>query len=474
MRPRLLTSLALSAFLLAVPAAAHAAYPVGTSPDGFFTHELTCPFDCTLQQDLLANQPMRVPPLPGTDRGVVTRWLVRGYGGQARLRRLDGASLAGLGGTAFASLGTSEAAHELGASLPVRTGDALALDVSAGTTLIGTEDTLGLGGDEVSIWIPPVQDGAAPGAPGGFDGYLAYQAFVEPDVDADGLGDETQDPHVEWPGGGDPGPGPGPGPGGGDPGPGPGGGAPKQDPYASIRKSGPKVTLARKATARKGAALVSATNPYAFAIKGSLTLKVGKKVAGKAKLKLGANGARTVKVKLKRPYSRRKKLKLMAVATMKGPVGRARVTKRKIAVAKGAKPTPRKPGKGGTPGTDGGIDGTYRGDGLRADWVMGIEDGIVKSFSGQIDTACTKRGKKKVSFGMIADDPAPHVGADGSFAWEATKNYGFVKLKFNGKVSKDGTVNAYMFVEDRSPILGTGRIEFDYCYAGGDFTLTKK
>jgi hypothetical protein len=455
------TSLALllCAFALAVPAAANAAAPVGTSPDGFFTDALSCPFDCTMQQDLLANQNMRVPGLPGTANGVVTRWRILGAGGQVRLRRLDGSSKAGLGATQFETLDASGTPRDFGASLPVRTGDALALDVSGGTEIAAVEDTLGLGGDEVNVWLPPVQDGVAPGAGGGFVGYIAYQAFVEPDVDADGLGDETQDPSVQQPGGG----GNPPAGGGGDA----GGGGPKEDPYAAIRKAGPKVTLAGKAIASKGAALVSATNPYAFAIKGSLTLKAGKKVAGRATLKLGANGSRTVKVKLKRPYSRRKKLKLTARATMKGPVGKKRTTKRKITVAKAAKP---KPGKGN------GVDGTYRGDGLRADWAMGIEDGIVKSFNGQINTYCTESGRqKRVSFAMLGDDPDPRVGADGRFAWEATKGYGFVKLKFDGKVNKNGTVTASMMVEDRSPLHGSDRFEFDYCFAGEkDFTLRRK
>jgi len=319
-------------------------------------------------------------------------------------------------------------------------------------------------------WIPPLGSGTA--RPNGqLEGFMALEANVEEDVDGDGLGDESQDPNVVRPR--DDG-GPGPNDDGTKPPPGKDDDPDiKTDPYEAIRKVGPKVTLGGKATAKKGAALVSATNPYAFAIAGTLTLKSGKKVAGKAKMKLAANGVRTVKVKLKRPYSQRKKVKLTALATMKGPVGKARVTKRKIVVAKGAKPKP-----GGKPAT---IDGTYRGDGLRADWVMGIRDGVVQSFSGNTGLFCTKsQTRKKVAFAMVGEDPKPRVAPDGTFQWEATKGYGFQKLKFKGKVNKNGTVTANMMVEDRSPITGadpitgTPRIEFDYCFTGEDFTLKRK
>jgi hypothetical protein len=73
---------------------------------------------------------------------------------------------------------------------------------------------------------------------------------------------------------------------------------------------------------------------------------------------------------------------------------------------------------------------------------------------------------------MIGEDPKPRVGADGSFAWEATRGYGFEKLRFDGRISGD-TARGRLMVEDRSPLLGTGRIEFDYCFAGKEFTLRR-
>lgn len=73
---------------------------------------------------------------------------------------------------------------------------------------------------------------------------------------------------------------------------------------------------------------------------------------------------------------------------------------------------------------------------------------------------------------MIGDDPAPKVAADGTFAWEATRGYGFQKLKFDGRIQGD-VATGKLVVEDRSPLLGTGRIEFDYCYAGKQWSLRR-
>jgi hypothetical protein len=80
---------------------------------------------------------------------------------------------------------------------------------------------------------------------------------------------------------------------------------------------------------------------------------------------------------------------------------------------------------------------------------------------------------------MVGSDPKPHVAADGTFAWEATKDYGFQKLKFSGRAS-GGTATGKMMVEDRpliqgvDPVSGLPRIEAEYCFAGADYTLTKQ
>jgi cytoskeletal protein CcmA (bactofilin family) len=73
---------------------------------------------------------------------------------------------------------------------------------------------------------------------------------------------------------------------------------------------------------------------------------------------------------------------------------------------------------------------------------------------------------------MFGDDPDPRVAADGSFTWEATRGYGFVKLRFDGRIVGD-VVRGRLMVEDRSVIRGSDRFEFDYCFAGDDFELKR-
>ena len=172
-----------------------------------------------------------------------------------------------------------------------------------------------------------------------------------------------------------------------------------------------------------------------------------------------------------RTLARKRKLRLTAAATMTGPVGRARTTSRKVMVAVAK---PGKPGKGAK-----GIDGVYEGSGGSAGWSLVIRNGVVENFNGRASLYCTKAHKQmSETFAMIADDPDPVVAADGSFAWEATKGYGFLKVKYTGTV-RNGVVKGNLVLEDRSPIPGadpvTGmpRIEFEYCFVGQDFELER-
>jgi hypothetical protein len=149
---------------------------------------------------------------------------------------------------------------------------------------------------------------------------------------------------------------------------------------------------------------------------------------------------------------------------MKGPVGKARTTRRKLTASR----------------PSGAANGKYGGKGISAGWVMVIDKGIVQNFNGTLTLYCTKQKiQETVTFAMIGDDPKPHVAADGTFAWEATSGYGFQKLKFSGRVS-GSKVTGNMMVEDRplipgtDPVSGMPRIVPEYCFAGADYTLTRK
>jgi hypothetical protein len=438
---RLLLPLLVAA--LAVPAAAQASERVGVDPDAVYgATPQTCDDGCTIVQDVNANLAVRVPALAG-GRGVITSWKVRGSDGSARLRRVEGVTARGA--TAWATLTGDD--QTAAASLPVRSGDRIGVDLSAGATIAGDESFYG---DTALAWKPALGDSETSNPDDEIGGYVAYQAIVEPDVDGDGRGDETQDTCVRCGGGGVKTP-PPPAP---------------EDPYAAVRKAGPRVALPGSGSLAKRNVSVTVSNPYAFALTGKLTLKKGRKVAARARVKLAASESRTVNLTVKRALARKRKLKLTAIAVMKAPVGKARTTRRKLTVTK------LRPAKG--------VNGKYGGSGLSAGWVMVIENGVVENFNGSMTLYCTKQKEQEtVTFAMVGDDPKPHVATDGTFAWEATKNYGFQKLKFSGRVS-GGQVTGKIVVEDRplipgtDPVTGMPRIEAEYCFAGADYTLTRK
>lgn len=440
---------------LALPGAASAAYSLGNHPDGILEGTSTaCAGGCTIVQDWEANEQQRVPGWLG-EHQVVVQWRVRGDGGQARLQRVT----VGAGGAASASATTDSVQltgvmQELPAALPVRAGDAIGLALTPGASV----DSVDLGLGESTLTYAPALDDTPRGGVETEGAAIAFEAVLEPDADADGLGDETQDSCVncvEI----NPTPTPSPTPVVPAPTPDP---APA-DPYAELRTGGPKATIAPTATKKGTKVSVTVSNPYAFAVSGKLQLKRGKKVVATAKLKLAANATRAVTLKVRKPGK-----SLTAAVTLRGPVGKQRTTTAKVKVSTS------KPGKSG-----GGIDGTYRGTGAGADWVLVIAGGVVTNFNGSISTYCTKAGKQQNhSFAMIGDDPDPKVAASGAFAWEATSGYGFDKLKFDGVVS--GTsITGKLMVESRPPINGADpvsgmpRIEFEYCFAGRDYTLTK-
>jgi hypothetical protein len=463
---------------LSVPAGAGAAVTVGGDLDfadgSAVQRECTLTFACTQLQDVADRLEVRVPSL-GTPLGVVTSWRVRADGGSARLRRLavesNGVRSLGPGG-AWETLASTAAVQEFGARLPVAEGDAIGIDIMFGTRL-WADATPGSTANYAYHWSPDLGDEETRD-PNDFDfpfaGDLHYQATIEPDRDGDGLGDETQDDCVACPGPGQPEPPTGPPPGGGG-----GGDAPPvaSDPYAAIRKSGPRVAIAKTAAATKrGVVRLRVHNPHAFKLRGALELRAAGRRHHVKKLALGPNASRTVAVRLAGPAARKLrragKLKATVVAKLRGPVGKARTTRRTVAVAtpKVVRPPTGKP----SPQGGSGYDGTYKGQDLE----LVARDGVVTTFTGSLSLYCTRSGRQEfVRFFQGSGDPAPKIAADGSFKWEATRDYGFVKLKYEGRFVDGRTAKGKLVVEDRSPLLGTGRIEFDYCFAGKDWTATR-
>jgi hypothetical protein len=233
------------------------------------------------------------------------------------------------------------------------------------------------------------------------------------------------------------------------------------------------------AALKAGSVTVPVANPNGFKVKGSLELRLGKQRLGQAALAVPAHGERKLTVKLGRAaqaaVKRSGAKRLSAIASFRDPAGRAHRTSGTVALVPtsgGGTTPPGTPNGPAVPAeTPIGPDGTYHGaDGL----TMLVVDGKVTAFNGQITTYCTvSEEQKSVAFGMFGDDPDPEVAADGSFAYEATTGYGFVKLKFEGRLDGD-TATGKLVVEDRSPMsTSDGRLEFDYCFAGADWTATR-
>lgn len=488
-------ALGVLALVLLTPTAADASTTWGHAPSDP-PEAIACASSCTIAQARDANQDLADVLSDG--RGVVTGWRVTGEGGQARLRLVGGS--AATGWVALPATGTQPA------SLPVRAGQLVGLDARDGAAIGFAPPLFSSDADVVRAWAPALPDGSPLAGGASEEGTAALELDVEPDADADGLGDETQDPDGGAPA---PPPVPDPGPpappaGGGPVGGGPVGGGPvgggtvqtgtAKTPKAGpkVPKAGPRLTLPGTASATaKGTVTVPLKNGYGQALKGRITLKQGRRTVGSATVSLPADASRDVRVRLTKAaratLKRKRRLALTAAVRAKGPGGRHRTTTKRLTakVGKGGGTTGgggstgggggSAGGGGGTTGGTGGgqaptFDGTYRAaDGQ----TMVVADGKVTSFNGTLTLYCTKSGKQKTSsYAMVADDPDPSVAPDGTFAWEATAGYGFEKLKYDGRISGD-TATGRLSVEDRSPLLGTGRFEFDYCFAGKEWSLSR-
>ena len=199
---RRLVVLALAvAVLLALPAAGHAAQTFGSrltnSPaNGSDSCADPAPGPCTLVAYINRNQAGDPLTSPAPSSGVIVRFRLRTIAAESVTLRL--ATVTNQGGTLLAQAagsgptvntqGTGEV-EEFAARLAVQQGQHLGLDAGSSHMVYNQ------GGDEFTpIYAPPLADGQGPRAPvADPTGELLLQAVIEPDVDNDGFGDETQD-----------------------------------------------------------------------------------------------------------------------------------------------------------------------------------------------------------------------------------------------------------------------------------------
>lgn len=206
------TSVVLAASaLLALPAASDAATTFGSRLNHDPANSGECkdlPTPCTLASYIHPSDPNGDPYAGGAPvDGVITKFRIRAYGLDApanvtfrlaRVNRQDPqnddvalATAAGTGPSATVPVynpGEDTPVTEVPGSLRVKKGDYLAID---GTNVAATYNS---SGDKYTYrYDPPLVDGQGPRASNEATGELLVQAVIEPDVDKDGLGDETQD-----------------------------------------------------------------------------------------------------------------------------------------------------------------------------------------------------------------------------------------------------------------------------------------
>jgi hypothetical protein len=183
MRRRLALASVLAA--LGPVAAAHAVTTVGSDLDpAKAATQSFCATPCTaFGGDGTTDAPSAVAP----SDGVVVRWRVRS--GSSATLALDALRSAGTDSYVSAAT-TDDQAVQAGTTtipvrLPVKAGDILGLDMNGGAKVAATATSTA-----VYVFNPPL----FPGSPNKLPGReLLMNADIEPDVDGDGYGDETQD-----------------------------------------------------------------------------------------------------------------------------------------------------------------------------------------------------------------------------------------------------------------------------------------
>jgi hypothetical protein len=200
---RLIAPLLAVAALLALPAAGHASQTFGSllknSPangSDQCVENATAP--CTIVSYINPNDAGDPVTSPAPADGVIVKLRLRTLKAEPVTLRLatiakqgDAALAQGAGtGPTVTTQGTGEI-EEFDVRAPVAQGQHLALDA------LSTQMVYNQGGNEFAyVYSPSLVAGQGPRAASQAQGELLLQAVMEPDVDRDGFGDETQDPRI--------------------------------------------------------------------------------------------------------------------------------------------------------------------------------------------------------------------------------------------------------------------------------------
>ena len=190
--------LAFSALMASAgPAAASVTIGNNLAGGGVLTNTPGCAVDCTVTtQPPTGNPGVEAPGgLRSPIDGIVTSWRFASgsAGNQVSLRVLRLA-----GGLAYTGAGTSAPQTTatgingpLPTQLPIKVGDGIGVNATAGTLILRMTAQAG-----TAYWNPFLPDGTTLAGTAGSSNQVMVEATVEPDVDCDGKGDETQDGSV--------------------------------------------------------------------------------------------------------------------------------------------------------------------------------------------------------------------------------------------------------------------------------------
>ena len=447
---------------------------VGATPDlPFFNCDPTCP---------AAFIPDRIGgSFVSTPAGVITSFRFQGSGPLSLVayhpQFRDGARIQGTRvGISNAVAGGGRGVTVSGsAQIPVAAGDVVGL--------LGDTGAEAYGFDITPIGVETWTFGAPENGAGGIDTVdrfqfeLFLQATVEPDADADGdgFGDETQDgcPSSAASQGACPAPPP-------PPPPPPAAAPPPPPPPAPAtpdKLRGVKLATKSVGVSAVGVASIALTNPNAYGVKGTMTVRRGPRAGAAPKsFTLIAGATRIVKVKLSAAARRglrigRNVALRLAVKTT-GPKGTKSVSATLAFTAK--RGTTRLPGTGqpapsGTPGSGTPapatptLDGAYARPAAAAgpDMTFTVTGGgrRIENFRGLIGGSCFAPGTGVSFLSISAFIAAVDVAADGTFS--GSQDVEGTTTEVTGRLNADGTAS------------GTVKAHFASCATTADFTAAR-
>jgi hypothetical protein len=186
---------------LAIPVSANAAVTIGSNLEAAPNQGLNCGTTCTVSNLELPASSTAAGGLVAPSNGVVVRWRVSTSSEVSpvalRIVRLGASNPATAAGTGPTETPPANAITAFEVRLPIQAGDGVGIDCCANP---GHNSFATTAGATRILWNPPLVDGGLPMTGGTFTPReILINADMEPDCDADGFGDETQDPELIGP-----------------------------------------------------------------------------------------------------------------------------------------------------------------------------------------------------------------------------------------------------------------------------------